>query len=566
MNFAEALDTASIAEIEEALDFAIESEGEALQQAAAAYLRRPEDEIYGRSLTTIHRLGAFMVRKSLRESIDSPEAAQARAEFYTSVEEGFGTDRELGGGLEVRDFDVRQVINGKVTAKDLKTAVSSMTADGLTCAMKAVIKDERFMPQLKRSKWDHENALIVDKMARGETTYNTRIVVSPFPEEGAAESGDAYWRNIGYVPHLKRGFVQLYHMTESGTLLAGSLSFDGSNKQKLREVFGKYGIEIPEDEITDNWLQYALTDTLPAAEAKAMATQLADELGQGYQNKNTNTIDVTREFGPLVDAVFNGSYIHICESLFRGRQTPGTTQLILQLTNQAQHFNERYQKALYRMRVNRDNFTDDDVSVLHDLLVYSTIEMMRALHLSKTQQVDAFPGGLQLTAQSLQSMDEAAFQAALSGFGAEGARNNRGYSACGTEIFAGAAPSSDGSPQTAFGGIDRESSGKKLMSCPFCKAKVFEDPCATVLACRDCKARVVNGRVVNKGDGGSRARAAALHEKEAARERERKEREAAMAKQVEEAFEEMEVAAIEAQERPQAGNKMGQLALTTAGV
>jgi hypothetical protein len=185
--------------------------------------RPPESETYGRSLSSVYRLGAFMTRAAANEIIASPEADQARVEFYTSVEEGFGTDMELGGGLEVRDFDRRPVLNGRVMAKDLKTAISDMTEAGLICAVETDKKDPHFSPQLVRSEWDHKNALIVDDMAKSETDYNTRIVISPFPEEAAAKSGDEYWRNIGYVPHLRRGFVQLYHVTKGGEVISGSL-------------------------------------------------------------------------------------------------------------------------------------------------------------------------------------------------------------------------------------------------------------------------------------------------------------------------------------------------------
>ena len=50
------------------------------------------------------------------------------------------------------------------------------------------------------------------------------------------------------------------------------------------------------------------------------------------------------------------------------------------------------------------------------------------------------------------------------------------------------------------------SSGKKWMTCPHCEAKVFDDPCATVLKCWDCKAKVVNGVVRSSGNGGSKKR------------------------------------------------------------
>ncbi len=495
------------------------------------YMRPAESEIYGRSLSTIRRLGAFMVDQSSLDSITSPEADQARVEFYTSVEEGFGTDMELGGGLEVRDFDERPVIDGRVMSKDLKTPVSSMTEAGLTCAEKTAKEDHRFLPQLTRSEWDHSNALIVDKMARGETNYNTRIVVSPFPEEAAAISGDDYWRSIGYVPHLRRGFVQLYYA--NGTeLVTGSLSFDGGGKEKLQEIFAQHDVEIPQDEVTDNWLQYAITGTMPEDQAKSLATAIADQAGNTAYKKTTNTVDVTEEYGTIMDQVFNESYVHVCESLFRGYQTEGAGALILQLADKAHHFNDRYAKALYKMRANKGQFTDDDSIVLHELLVYSTIEMMRALHL-KEQKVPVghtYSGhnNTWLTAAHLESLDTASFQSLLGGFGATGAQNGRTYSACGLSI----SPGTNKEPQSPFGGQDTSQeapkndeegkSKKKWMNCPHCSAKVYDDPCASFLFCGDCRAMVING-VTFKGNGGSKQRETERAKRRAATQAEKKE-------------------------------------------
>lgn len=438
--------------------------------------RPPEAEIYGRSLGTVYRLGACAVGKTASEIISSPEAQQARAEFYTSVEEGFGTDSEFGGGLEVRDFDTRPVIDGRVMAKDLKTPVSGMTEAGLVCAESKYAEeaaqpnsDRRFLPQLIRSHWDHQNALIVDKMARSETDYNTRIVASPYPEEAAAESGNDYWRDIGYVPHLRRGFVQFYYAGEGG-VVSGSLSFDGSDKRRLRELFGKYGVDIPEVETTDNWLQYAITDTLPEAEARELAMELANQAGDPQYNKTTNTVEVTSDHRAIMDTVFNESYVHICESHFAGRQTPATRKLVFELADKAHHFNSRYSDALYNMRSSGERFTDDDLIVLHELLVYSTIEMMRALHIQAMEP--GFKGGNfyyagHLDAAYLQALDQASFQNALSSFGAEGARNNRTYSACGLAISPGETGNSGESPQRAFGGatIGEDRYGPKKFKC-----------------------------------------------------------------------------------------------------
>jgi hypothetical protein len=408
----------------------------------ATYMRAPESEVYGRSLSTVIRCGAFMVDKALQEVIDSPEAAQARAEFYTSVEEGFGTDEELGGRLEVRDFDVRPVVDGHVMA-NLKCAQEKYKTE-------AAKNDRRFLPQLIRSGWDHKNALAVDKMARGETDYNTRIVVTPYVEEAAAQSGDEYWRHVGYVPKYRRGFVQLYHVNGS-EVITGSLSFDGSDKKRLREIFKDFVIEIQKEETTDNWLQYAITDNLSEDQAKALATAIADKAGDPNYEKSTNTVEVTKKYRPVMERAFSESYIHICESLFRRRQTDKTQDIILRFADKAHHFNDRYSKSLYKMRANADQFTDDDAVVLHELLVYSTIEMMRALHLKKSETFSITYERVETTPNYLQTTNDALFLNMLSGFGAEGAKNNRTYSACGLAISLGDKGSKDG-PQFAFGG------------------------------------------------------------------------------------------------------------------
>ncbi|HSX06294.1 MAG TPA: hypothetical protein VLG92_01075 [Candidatus Saccharimonadia bacterium] len=439
--------------------------------------RPPELEVYGRSLSTVYTLGALAVEKSFNKALGSPEAAQARIEFYTSVEEGFGTDMELGGGLEVRDFDVRPVAEGRVMAKDGKRAITDMTKAGLICAEETALADLRFAPQLIRSKWDHKNALEVDAMAGGKTDYNTRIVVSPFPEEAAAQSGNAYWRGIGYVPHLRRGFVQLYHATEKGPVLTGSLSFDGSNKKRLREVFGQLDVAIPDDEITDNWLKYAINGTFTEEQAIRLATGIADKAGDPRYKKNTNTVDITKQYEQLVERAFSESYIHVCESLYRGYQTTELRKLVHQFANNAQHFNERYARALYSMRANSDYFTDDDSIILHELLVYSTIEMMRALHLEDTTVMYAHAGSSYV---DLHYIDASSFQSLLGGFGADGARNNRGYSACGLEIALGGNPEerwNEYGPQAAYGGIDKKSKSEDddcdfiSKSCPMCGQK-----------------------------------------------------------------------------------------------
>jgi hypothetical protein len=66
--------------------------------------------------------------------------------------------------------------------------------------------------------------------------------------------------------------------------------------------------------------------------------------------------------------------------------------------------------------------------------------------------------------------------------------------------------SSSGNPNDDPSGSNKELGTKEWMNCPYCSAKVFADPCAKKLSCWDCTALVVNGKIISKGNGGSRRR------------------------------------------------------------
>ncbi|HET8669846.1 MAG TPA: hypothetical protein VFM05_04245, partial [Candidatus Saccharimonadales bacterium] len=53
-----------------------------------------------------------------------------------------------------------------------------------------------------------------------------------------------------------------------------------------------------------------------------------------------------------------------------------------------------------------------------------------------------------------------------------------------------------------------ELSEKRRGKCPYCGITVFVDPCAKRIACWDCSALVVDGKVISKGNGGSSKRRA----------------------------------------------------------
>lgn len=64
--------------------------------------------------------------------------------------------------------------------------------------------------------------------------------------------------------------------------------------------------------------------------------------------------------------------------------------------------------------------------------------------------------------------------------------------------FSGSNKEGDGRQTSILDSISQ----RKFMRCPFCRAGQYGDPCARVLACHNCSARVVDGKVTSRGNGG----------------------------------------------------------------
>ncbi len=64
--------------------------------------------------------------------------------------------------------------------------------------------------------------------------------------------------------------------------------------------------------------------------------------------------------------------------------------------------------------------------------------------------------------------------------------------------FSGGNKEGDGQQASVLDSISQH----KFMRCPFCRAGQYGDPCARVLACHNCSARVVDGKVTSRGNGG----------------------------------------------------------------
>lgn len=74
------------------------------------------------------------------------------------------------------------------------------------------------------------------------------------------------------------------------------------------------------------------------------------------------------------------------------------------------------------------------------------------------------------------------------------------------EVSTYGADSAEGGTNAAESGSSTPGGERKRMTCPFCGDRnQYGDPCSPNQYCRNCSARVVNGKVVSKGNGGRKA-------------------------------------------------------------
>ncbi len=464
-------------------------------------INTPQPETYGLSLSALRRLGAITTQTVVDTEVLQAHETQVRDEFNSAVFEGLSSDENYGGVLQVTKFDTRKVIDGKVMSADMQSTVTELLENGLDSSKQASRFDQRLVNQMTRDDNDLENARQVELMIAGKTDYNTRVVVSLLPEEAIERDGEAFWKNIGYIPGKKTAYIQLYHYSAEGELLTGSLSVDMSDKLRWRELFAKHGIEIPEDETTDNWLQYALIGEMSEEEAKEFALDIRREYeGRGI-GENIDTVDTIEANQEAIDRVFEQMYLPIVDSLALGEKTPEMKEIVDAFLANSQYFNSATRSDLMRAS-NKAGFSDNDAKLLHQLVIYSSIEMFRSSltgHSAQDVQQDMSEFAQMAVQESLAN--------AMALFASGGAKEGRTYSSCGRMIdFAEMLKELTGSqedqtPQEVFG---RGARRKKRMNCPHCTAVVFDDPCASGLSCLDCRAKVFSENAIYKGNGGSR--------------------------------------------------------------
>jgi hypothetical protein len=452
---------------------------------------------YARSMRMVEAAGCVALRGAQATPEGQDVLAQTRAEFDSSIAEMIKSDPELGDLLELTRYDTYKVIDEQVMAYDGVTPIEALIENGIAASREAAKHDKRMGTQAARDGADGRNMQKVGKMVRGEADHNTRLVVGLDPKEAMERDGHAFWEGLNYKHGL--AYIQLYHATENGEVLAGTLSVDFSDKAVWRSVFAEYGVQIPEHETTDNWLDYAIETTLTEPQARALAEGVRRRYYEVKQaqtplRQSINTFLAAHK--PQLDAAFNQLYLPMTEAAASGVHNPTTRQFAGQLLQRAQAFKPEIAQRLLRL-YNSSRLEPEDVPLLEGLIRYGVVESLRSgvkrlvgrdvgvapVHNEPTQ---SYATGRDLVIDITRDIEE-------------GARANRAYGACGNrqEIGTGAG-SGDNSgeedgPQSAFGG-HRGEQILKCVTCPLCNQpgvdahiKIIEAGKKKQITCSKCK-------------------------------------------------------------------------------
>jgi hypothetical protein len=334
---------------------------------------------YALSLERLRSVGHVMLGGQV-EVQQVPDTLQLRAEFDTSLAEMLKTDQEFGQLLQITRFDEHAVHGGEVRTRDGVTKVTDSLRNGFELSSQLAVEDSRMQTQANRDRHDLRNAHEVCSMVRGETAYNTRIVASLMPEEAMERDGEAYWRGLGYFPETKTAFLQMYHVTKDGELLTGTLSVDATDKETMRKLWQDAGMAIPEGEITDNWLQYAITDTLTDEQAKQLVLSLRQQhyANIGYIPTNPTSVeDVLAANYDTVQQTFDELHLPLAEAIASGRKTPAVDALLSGFMPKAMQLGADIRRGLLRAH-NKQSFDDQDARLTYKLVMYAAAERIRA--------------------------------------------------------------------------------------------------------------------------------------------------------------------------------------------
>lgn len=301
---------------------------------------------------------------------------QLYQEFTSSVGEMLKGDEEKGKHLEISRRDIFDFREGHVIAYDGETRVVDLVKAGAEQSKQSALIDHRMWTQHRRDKADIRNAEKVDVMLNDATLSNTRVVVSLEPKEAMERDGIEFWEEgLNYKAGL--AYMQVYHRNNDGSLSTLTLSVDGSDKDMWRSLWGKRGVEIPKDETTDNWLDYALEEDLDDDEFEDFANSIRTEYYELVPDSldRDSVEELLQDNQELVDQVFEHLYEPLGIALVSGKNSE-TIKDFAKESMKLDKIKTEIRQQLWTISLS-ETLEVQDIIILEQMVRYGLVEQLR---------------------------------------------------------------------------------------------------------------------------------------------------------------------------------------------
>jgi hypothetical protein len=324
---------------------------------------------------------------------------------------------------------------------------------------------------LRRTKSELKNALLFEQLhQRGILRDYDAVVFSP----SSTTMSPAEKKSYGLFVDTESCSIQYLTATGDSVVLetafvAGKITpeSDRHDIAAIRRLAGMHGLELKTTDGTD-MLQHVLL--IPKAQTKGVA-----DVVEWYDDAAGGTF-----YGQAVPRQDYHQYAESC--LRRSAEFDDMVQeIVAQLISEAHTFTQPMD-AILRLDELSGQFSIK--RAIHDVSIDEAVFGRQAAQHVRDARFFMEQGDIGRAEDSLAQ-----------------AQATNESSSC--PLFKG--ETGNGDPQGS-GAQEEEPSEKKWGHCPYCRALVFVDPCAKRIACWDCTALVVNGKIISTGNGGTRKR------------------------------------------------------------
>ena len=399
----------------------------------------------------------------------------------------------------------RQFIDGDIRAED-GTSLGEMLRNGIKSAeYKAALNpDMEFELHRRRAEYTGEYQAII-AMMQPESTANTIVSISPFPEEAYIEHGKQLLEEEGgYQARRRLGFIRVHTKTTANTIESVSLSIDNSHLAVLQQAFGG---RLPDTAFAhttsllgcsfDLQLDAASQSELPYVLREAYDRALVEQFPGEYFSAGRKTANEQDAFS-LVEthkAIF-GHYVSAVEALADARNTstssnPLTGQLLRTMLQARDEWGNllvpsTFQRNLLAESIAEGSFSEAVAELAKVGLDFITWAKLKAALRGEAAQEETFEQFV------VGGADDAV----------ELVADGEVFVSCGGGVSLKSGESITTSPVAE--GYLRLFHGTQILkcvNCPFCKKTVDAKKTATRLSCMGCKAEVslITGEPINKG-------------------------------------------------------------------